>query len=82
MEMKIFVWTGFQPDYTDGLAFAIARTEKEARDKIIKKRIEQLNARFPSRRHTEDDVLLGEWGELHVYEPTDENVAFFVLGGA
>ena len=34
--MKIFNWTDFSPDYTSGLAFAIAKDEKEAR-KMIKK---------------------------------------------
>ena len=33
--MKLFVWTGFSPDWTDGLAFAIAKTEKEARKLVI-----------------------------------------------
>lgn len=28
--MKLFVWTGFSPDYTDGLAFAIAKDAPEA----------------------------------------------------
>ena len=36
-KLKLFVWTGFSPDYTDGLAFAIAKTEKQAREAIIEK---------------------------------------------
>lgn len=28
--MKLFVWTGFSPDYTDGLAFAIAANLADA----------------------------------------------------
>lgn len=32
--MKLYVWTGFSPDYTDGLAIAIAEDENHAR-KII-----------------------------------------------
>jgi len=35
--LKLFVWKGFAPDYTDGLAFAIAENETEARKLIIKK---------------------------------------------
>ena len=35
-KLKLFIWTGFSPDYTDGLAFAIAEDETEAR-KLIEK---------------------------------------------
>lgn len=34
MELKLYVWTEFCPDYTNGLAFAIASSQKEAMDKI------------------------------------------------
>ena len=37
-ELKLFVWTRFSPDYTGGLAFAIAESEYEAREMIIKTR--------------------------------------------
>ena len=30
-KLKLFVWTRFCPDYTSGLAFAIAKDELEAR---------------------------------------------------
>ncbi|KKU98267.1 MAG: hypothetical protein UY28_C0004G0005 [Candidatus Amesbacteria bacterium GW2011_GWB1_48_13] len=30
-KLKLFVWTEFSPDYTSGLAFAIAKDEPEAR---------------------------------------------------
>jgi hypothetical protein len=33
--MKLFVWTQFMPDYTDGLAFAIADDEESARQLVI-----------------------------------------------
>ena len=36
--MKLFIWTGFCPDYTSGLAFAIAKDETDARKQIIKQR--------------------------------------------
>lgn len=36
--LKLFVWSGFCPDYTDGLAFAVAETEDEARKMIGKAR--------------------------------------------
>ena len=38
MKLKLFIWTGFSPDYTDGLAFAIAKTESEAKKLIEKER--------------------------------------------
>jgi len=33
---KLFIWTGFEPDYYSGLAFAIAKDETQARKLIIK----------------------------------------------
>ena len=35
-QLKLFVWTNFEPDYTGGLAFAIAKDEFEA-SKLIEK---------------------------------------------
>jgi hypothetical protein len=37
-KLRLFIWTGFSPDYTDGLAFAIAQDESEARKLIEKER--------------------------------------------
>jgi hypothetical protein len=37
--LKLYVWTGFSPDYTSGLAFAIARNEEDAREQIIKEMV-------------------------------------------
>lgn len=34
-EKQVFIWREFMPDYSDGLAFAIAETESEARKLII-----------------------------------------------
>lgn len=50
-KLKLFVWTGFSPDWTDGLAFAIAHDEAEARKMIIK-----AKGWTPS-----------GWGELHIH---------------
>jgi len=33
-EMRLYVWDEFCPDYTDGLAFSIADTERHAREMI------------------------------------------------
>jgi len=49
-KLKLFVWTGFSPDYTAGLAFAIAEDEDEARHLVIK----------------ENGFEPGEWGDLTV----------------
>ena len=35
-KLKLYVWTEFSPDWTDGLAFAIAESEEEARELVIK----------------------------------------------
>lgn len=49
-KLKLFVWEGFSPDYTDGLAFAIAKDETEAR-----KLVAEIYGFEPS-----------NWGELTV----------------
>ena len=36
--LKLFIWTGFSPDYTNGLAFAVAKDETEARELVLKER--------------------------------------------
>ena len=38
MRLKLFVWTNFAPDYTGGLAFAIAENETEARQLVVAER--------------------------------------------
>lgn len=36
--LKLFVWAEWAPNYTDGLAFAIAETEEQARKLIYDER--------------------------------------------
>jgi hypothetical protein len=36
-KLKLFVFDGFSPDYSGGLAFAIAKDETDARKQIIEK---------------------------------------------
>jgi hypothetical protein len=50
-KLKLFVWTGFSPDYTRGLAFAIAANESEARKEI----------------ETSRGYTVHEWGTLTVH---------------
>ena len=33
-QLKLFIWTEFAPDYTDGLAFAIAPNVETARNMV------------------------------------------------
>lgn len=48
-ELKLFVWTDFAPDYTGGLAFAIAKTEEDARKMVI----------------GQYGINPSDWGDLH-----------------
>jgi len=48
--MKLFIWTEFSPDYSSGLAFAIAKDQKEAMEMIEK----------------EHGVEVSDWGILEV----------------
>lgn len=50
-KLKLYIWTEFEPDYTDGLAFAIAETEEEARELV---------------RKEEEGVKVYDWGKLEV----------------
>ena len=34
-KLKLFIWTNFCPDYSGGLAFAIARDEADAKKLVI-----------------------------------------------
>jgi hypothetical protein len=34
-QLRLFVWVGFCPDYTDGLAVAVAETEEQAKALVI-----------------------------------------------
>ena len=52
--LRLFVWTDFCPDYTSGLAFAIAKDERDARKQI-------------SKAH---GYNVYTWGELTIYPLT------------
>jgi len=53
-KLKLFVWTEFCPDYSGGLAFALARDETDARKLVENDR----------------GMSVYEWGELHIYPAT------------
>ena len=65
VKLKLFVWTDFMSDYTEGLAFAIAENENQAKLMIIEKT--KYNFDF-------------NWGNLEVLS-LDEPVAYGVAGG-
>ena len=50
--MKLYIWEHFCPDYTSGLAVAVAGSEQEARSLVI----------------DAHDGAVWEWGELSVFE--------------
>lgn len=64
-KLRLFVWTGFCPDYTDGLAFAIAKDEIDAR-KLIEK----------GRGYT-----IYTWGDLTIYPLTKRIARSVAGGG-
>lgn len=64
-KLKLFVWTGFSPDWTPGLAFAIAPDETTARKLVIKSHF---------------GIEPSEWGDAKVYR-LNARRAFCVSGG-
>ena len=64
-KLKLFIWTGFCPDYSDGLAFAIAKNETDAK-KLVEKERNNLN--------------IYDWGDLEI-RPLSRRVARCVSGG-
>ena len=78
-ELKLFIWTGFYPNYSSGLAFAVAETEEEAKKMVIETTNIDTN-------HRDEDPECGippiEWGTLEVRSLTSgEKFAYGVLGG-
>jgi hypothetical protein len=64
---RLFVWTKFESDHTDGLAFAIAHDEVQARAMV-------------SEIYCQYGLSIHIWGDLHVHE-LDESVAYAESGG-
>ena len=76
-ELKLFIWTGFYPNYAGGLAFAIAETEEEAKAMIVKKvGIEEEVS--PEWKECEFPEM--KWGTLEV-RPLTEKIAYGIVGG-
>ncbi len=53
-KFKLFVWTDFCPDYTSGMAVALAHDETKARKLVVKE--------YSGEPY--------QWGELHIYPVT------------
>ena len=64
-KLMLYVWTGFCTDYTSGLAFAIAPSEKNARKQVSKEHGYELGESY--------------WGTLSVHPI--KKIAFTVAGG-
>jgi hypothetical protein len=67
--LKLFVWTNFAPDYSGGLAFAIAENEEEAKQ-LVKESADLKDV----------DWWPEDWGKLQVMDI--KKIAFQVTGGA
>ena len=64
--LQLYVWEEFMPDWTGGLAVAIASSEEEARAQVIL----QQGGYPPS-----------DWGLLSIH-PINTPIAFAVSGGS
>ena len=77
-ELLLYVWEQFSPDYKDGLAFAVAETEEQAKEMI---RVNLFGQEYVDK----DPFCLKqaerlEWGPMQVFR-IDQSVAFAVIGG-
>ena len=77
-ELKLYVWSGFYPNYAGGLAFAIAECEDEARMMIIKN-MDIAEEESPEWLGTEG-YTKRDWGTLTV-TPVTKKVTYGVFGG-
>ena len=59
--LKLFVWDDWCPDYSSGVAFAIAESEQQAREMVMEK-------------HGIDPKAELRWGEVKTYKLTDKVV--------
>lgn len=71
-KLKLFIWSEFLPDYSDGLAFAIAETEEEAREMVI----EDIGL-----EHLRDEESKGRFGILEV-KSLSEKCVYSSAGGS
>ena len=67
-KLRLYIWTEFCPDWSDGIAFAVAESENEARAMIIK------NLGF-------DPANSEGWGNLRIVK-TNVKLAYAICGGA
>lgn len=67
-ELKLYVWDDFAPGYYDGLAFAIATSEEEAKDIIIS----NMGGYIP--------LKWSRWNICKIY-PLTQKIGFGITGG-
>ena len=65
--LKLFVWTDVLSDFTEGIAFALANTEEEARTLII-----------DQKPGIEDDYNFRQNPKIHQFNP----IAYALSGGS
>jgi hypothetical protein len=63
--LRLFVWSGFCPDYTNGLAFAVAESIEQAQELVTK----------------ENGYEPFEWGTLQVFDFTEARAFCVSGGG-
>lgn len=71
MKMNLYIWDKFYPDYSDGLAMAIAPSFEQA--------VELVRKTGFGNKNTNDAYDPERWGE-HRILPVDQSVAVAVLG--
>jgi hypothetical protein len=74
--LKLFVWDNFCPDYSPGVAFAIAESEQQAKEMIVKH-----FQSAPKNKGWDAQITIESipWGEVKTYKLTDK-VAFAMEG--
>ncbi|MEM6886267.1 MAG: hypothetical protein AAF571_14680 [Verrucomicrobiota bacterium] len=66
-DRNIYIWDEFEPDYNNGLAFTVAKSEVQAKSNIV--------------AHLGHSVT--EWGKVRVYPLADmPDISFAVNGGS
>lgn len=58
--MQLYVWTHFAPDWSEGVAFALAETIEEARALIMLSITETSRERLTPELASDPDIITGE----------------------
>jgi len=74
--LKLFVWDNFCPDYSPGVAFAIAESEQQAKE-MITRYFDSVTRSVEWPDPIKSEEL--NWGQVKTYKLTDK-VAFAMEG--